>query len=325
MTDPSPPPDQPPVAEIGTVRWFDATKRIGVIARADGTTIFIPPKGLDAAQAALTPGQFVSFVPGSDKRGVYASAVRVTDAIPPDEDASIELSKLLNEHTPHATGQIRRIVRHLGPAAAQATATEAIQLEAAGGMLLPDGSRRRTLGGVFFAIVRARLSPEEQALIFPLFSTRKPKAPGAAPAGQDAAPAPALPAVTWADRLILIADLKAASGKATTVKMTLIGRPARVSEQAQFTLLTLVYAGPLPALPKGIPVPTTVPSTTYSVYIGKKQWKQVAEALTNPEDVLIVEGIPVADAASATISIFATKTTTKLLQQASRPPKPPEA
>ncbi len=131
------------------------------------------------------------------------------------------------------------------------------------------------------------------------------------------------PPIRWAHREARIASLQPTSRKATSVKVTLIGRPARVSEQAQFTLLTLTYTGPLSSLPKGIPVPVKVPPTTYSVYIGKKQWKQVAEALTNPEDVLIVEGVQILDATTKTIAVFATKTTTKLLQQANRPPKPP--
>ena len=138
------------------------------------------------------------------------------------------------------------------------------------------------------------------------------------PAGESAPPS-----IRWAHREARIASLQPTSGKATSVKVTLIGRPARVSEQAQFTLLTLTYTGPLSSLPKGIPVPVKVPPTTYSVYIGKKQWKQVAEALKNPEDVLIVEGVQILDATTKTIAVFATKTTTKLLQQANRPPKPP--
>ena len=34
-------------------------------------------------------------------------------------------------------------------------------------MLLPDGSRRRTLGGVFFVVVRVQLTPAQQRVVFP--------------------------------------------------------------------------------------------------------------------------------------------------------------
>jgi molybdopterin-guanine dinucleotide biosynthesis protein len=39
-----------------------------------------------------------------------------------------------------------------------------------------------------------------------------------------------------------------------------------------------------------------VEATRYSVYITAKQWKKVAEAIADPEDVLIVEGFPMLDA-----------------------------
>ena len=74
---------------------------------------------------------------------------------------------------------------------------------------------------------------------------------------------------------------------------------------------------------EGIPLPAPVPPTTYSVFIGKKQWKQVVESLKQPKDGLIVEGAQMLNAAGKTIVVFATKTTTRLLQQANRVAKPP--
>jgi hypothetical protein len=44
---------------------------------------------------------------------------------------------------------------------------EANAIERNGGMMLPDQSRRRTPGGVFFALARKRLSPEDRDAIFP--------------------------------------------------------------------------------------------------------------------------------------------------------------
>ena len=102
------------------------------------------------------------------------------------------------------------------------------------------------------------------------------------------------------------------------MKVTLIGRPGKVVEQRDFTLLRMTHSGPLPSLPKGIPAPQQVPETTYIVYIGAKQWRNVAEAIKNPEDSLIVEGAQIYDAQFKAISIFATNVTTKALQQAKR-------
>ncbi len=51
-----------------------------------------------------------------------------------------------------------RTVRTLGPERAQAFVTQSLEVEANGGMLVPDGSRRRTLGGIFFYLVRTQIS-----------------------------------------------------------------------------------------------------------------------------------------------------------------------
>jgi hypothetical protein len=95
-----------------------------------------------------------------------------------------------------------------------------------------------------------------------------------------------------------------------------------VVEQEGFTLLKMQHTGPLPSLPKGIPVPAAVPTTTYIVYIAAKQWRGVAESLKTPEDTLIVEGVQFYDAEHQAIAVFATNTTTKLLQQAKRAAQP---
>ena len=248
---------------------------------------------------------------------------------PPDQAKALikagvaQIAATLQEHDKIPLKQIRHIVHVLGLAATEAIVAEALHIEANGGMLTVDGTRRRTLGGVFFFVVRTRISPEQRYKIFPWVRAVTVGTPAASADGTSPPTATAPPSTGWEDREACIATLQSKSGKATSVKVTLIGRPARVSEQAQFTLLTLTSTGPLPSLPKGIPVPVKVPPTTYSVFIGKKQWNQVAQALKNPEDVLIIEGVQIFDATTKTIAVFATRTTTKLLQQANRPPKPP--
>ncbi len=50
------------------------------------------------------------------------------------------------DSAPRAT--IWRAVHILGPERAQAFVAQALEVEANGGMLIPDGSRKRTLGGI---------------------------------------------------------------------------------------------------------------------------------------------------------------------------------
>jgi hypothetical protein len=133
-----------------------------------------------------------------------------------------------------------------------------------------------------------------------------------------ARPVPSAPLATWAHRGALIAEIGNQPGKAHTVKVTLIGKPGKVIAREDFTLLLMTHSGPLPALPKGIPVPTKVPETRYIVYVGGKQWRGVAEAIKNPDDVLIIEGTQIFDAEHTAIAVFATSVTTKVLQQAKR-------
>jgi hypothetical protein len=230
-----------------------------------------------------------------------------------DQEIASQIALALGETDATPRAQLRQIVRLCGAEQALAWLREAQAIEAAGGMLTADGTRRRTLGGVYFKIVRdallARGRKDQVAQIF----WRNRKQPNA---GADSVPS--VPPATWAERGALIAEIGNQSGKVNTVKVTLIGKPGKVIARQDFTLLLMTHSGQLPALPKGIPVPAKMPGTRYIVYIGAKQWRGVAEAIKNPEDVLIVEGTQVFDAEHTAIAVFATSVTTKALQQAKR-------
>jgi len=58
----------------------------------------------------------------------------------------------------------------------QETLTETQTIETEGGMKTNDGKRRRTAGGVFFYIVKPKLSPEQRAIIFPPIDWKKRRA-----------------------------------------------------------------------------------------------------------------------------------------------------
>lgn len=233
-----------------------------------------------------------------EQQALYQAAMRIADALGEKEYAP--------------RGQVMRVVRVLGVDRAQALYEQTIAVEGTGGMLLPDGSRRRTPGGVFFRLARDSASKDERGKIFPMRSQpTKPKHP--ASPGQPQPPAP--PTLIPATRLI-ITEIPNASGEARTVKITLIGRPGRIA-QMQGYIMTSMTARNLPALPKGMPTPPAK-LTTYTVYIALKQWAKVEQALTNPDDTLIVEGTPVYDPTLEGIAVYVTNATTKLLQQAQR-------
>lgn len=236
-----------------------------------------------------------------------------------DQNATVaELAHALGETEPAPLAQLRRIVNRCGIDQARAWLVEAEQIEATGGELLPDKSRQRTKGGVFFKLVRRAVSPQDRHYIFPQW---KKSGGGGAPASTSP-PAPALAPATWDTRAELISEAQQQPGKATTVKITVIGRPAKTVERQGFTLLVLEHEGKLAALPKGVPVPSEPLPTQYIVYIGSKQWAKVKASLASPDDVLIAEGVPLLDPKYNAITVFVTNATTKLLQQAQRATRP---
>jgi hypothetical protein len=206
------------------------------------------------------------------------------------------IADALGETERQPRAQLRAIVAALGDEAAHDLLAETQQVEANGGMLLPDGSRRRTPGGVFFHLAYERLTLEQRKAIY--------RPVGLAPA-------------KWAERGAWIDDARSESEEATTVKITLIGKLGKTIEKPGFTLAMLRHTPRLDALPKGIPRPDAK-ETTYVVYIGGKQWRKVKEALSNREDVAIIEGTPMWDSDHQALAVFATSITTKLTQQAKR-------
>ena len=101
------------------------------------------------------------------------------------------------------------------------------------------------------------------------------------------------------------------------MKVTLVGRPGKVVEKEQF-VVTAMPTMKIPALPKGVPVPTDTTQTQIMVYIAQKQWRRVAEAIKNDEDVLIVEGFAIYEPQIKGMAVLASNVTTKLLQQSKR-------
>ncbi len=102
------------------------------------------------------------------------------------------------------------------------------------------------------------------------------------------------------------------------MKATLIARPSKIEEQPDHTklLVEYTYTKP-PALPKGVPAVPTTP-TPYIVYIGGKQWRKVKDALSDPEDNLIIEGYVAYDRTTKAMTLYAQNCTSVKLQRAVR-------
>lgn len=112
---------------------------------------------------------------------------------------------------------IQRIVVRIGSDAALAFLAEALATEAAGGLLTSEGTCRRTPGGVFFYLVRGRIAPRDRWKLWP--QDRPQLKPPVVP-------------FKWEDRLDHLSALLTEPGVAMTAKLTLIGRPGRVTRPA---------------------------------------------------------------------------------------------
>lgn len=214
-----------------------------------------------------------------------------------------EIAFQLEETDPQAIAQLEQIVQRVGADRAYEFLQEALQIEKDGGMLVKDGSRRRTRGGTYFYLARGKLPAKDRWAIWPHLAP-KPKPPPPPP-------------MDWAERLEIVPKLLEAVGRGKTVKITLIGRPGRVVEKGAVVLTSMQQSSKTPSLPKGLP-PVPAEPTVYIVYIARKQWRKVANAIKNPEDVLIVEGLPVLDKRLGTVAVFTQSVTTKLMQAAKR-------
>jgi len=195
--------------------------------------------------------------------------------------------------------------------------TQALVVDENGGMLVPDGSRKRTLGGVFFYLVRAEVGQKEFYRIFrPQGSPKdkdKDKAPGSS-SSPVAAGGEILDAAAFSAAAV---EAMSGAGEATTVKLTVIGRPGNVVERGDVVLVGM-RSEKAPSLPKGVPAPT-VPQTDYMVLVARKQWSKVAEALAvDPADKMVVEGYPTVRPEFAGITVYATSATTTGIQAGKR-------
>ena len=237
-----------------------------------------------------------------------------------------EIAARLGETAPEPAGLIARALRLLGEERVQAIVARALEVEAAGGMMLPDGSRRRTVGGVFFYLLRTTIGQKEWYRIFRPQTTGHggneahasqgaPGAPDALTNGQ-ATVAAATP-FDWATFSAAATEAMSERGETTTVKLTVIGKPGTVVERGDVVLVAL-RSEKAPSFPKGVPAPESA-TVDYMVLVGRKQWGRVAEALAaDPADKVLIEGYPTVRPDFAGITVHATSATTTGIQAGKR-------
>jgi hypothetical protein len=76
------------------------------------------------------------------------------------------IASTLNESAEQPLNQLKRVVECLGVDKCLELLEETERIEEQGGMMVPDGTRRRTAGGVFFVLARRLLSNRDRHRIF---------------------------------------------------------------------------------------------------------------------------------------------------------------
>ena len=191
------------------------------------------------------------------------------------------LAQVLQESNVHLLTQVLRM---LGQDRCRAIVADTLQCEAHGGMLRRDGTHRRTPGGVFFHLVKKRVTTHERRRLFPRPAPQRHRAP-ALSQGQPQAP-------TWDEVRAIVDTLPL--GEAT-VTLTLTGRPDLQSVHTRATYVALRMQGKEPgSLPKGLPpVPGQGP-IPWLVVMALRQWTRVQDSLAAyADDKLIITGHPV--------------------------------
>src|SRR5207253_8807171 len=72
---------------------------------------------------------------------------------------------------------LTQVLRMLGQDRCRVILEDTLQCEANGGMLRRDGTHRRTPGGVFFQLVKERVTPPERRRLFPRPAPQRHRTP----------------------------------------------------------------------------------------------------------------------------------------------------
>lgn len=86
------------------------------------------------------------------------------------------IAQTLGESHSSAIHKIALLVKLAGEDFTKSLVDESLQIEANGGLMTLDGSRRRSLGGIFFYLAKGKLSKELRHRIFPIQKKHKARA-----------------------------------------------------------------------------------------------------------------------------------------------------
>jgi len=208
------------------------------------------------------------------------------------------ISKALDETDEKPVRQLQLIIESIKTKKALKLLKKTVQIEKDGGLFIYNNARRRTLGGIYFFLAQRWVKKTHRPLIWPEMY-------------------PNHSCLEWEERQSVIEKALNQAGEAKTPRLVLIGRPGRIIEKGRVVLTSMQREKRPTSWPKGLP-PLPQDEGPYIVYISIKQWRKVKQSIRNKKDELIIEGYPKFNAKLNAITVFAMRTTTKLLEQTRR-------
>lgn len=226
-----------------------------------------------------------------------------------------EIAEKLGETEPNPIKQITVLIRHFGAERMLDLLEETLKIEEQGGMMVANGQRRRTPGGVFFFLAKDRMTPDERQRLLPAQQARIKRMKAEQREREENLKRPVF---DWNARRLVVEPLLAEQGAIQTVKITLIGRPGKVERFRDMVVTTMSHELKAPTLPRGVPLPPETP-TVYTVYIADKQWSKVQHVIArDPEDMLIIEGLCAYDNELSAMAVYAMSVTSRKTEAAKR-------
>ncbi|MBZ0300713.1 MAG: hypothetical protein K8J31_13270 [Anaerolineae bacterium] len=206
---------------------------------------------------------------------------------------ALRIARDLGEIQPAPRFQIAEIIQQLGLEFAERVLEQTWEVEAQGGLLVPNGSRRRTPGGVFFTLAREQMTEDQQQAVF-----MRPKAN----------------LFRWTQRRDVVEPLLAEAGQVESVEVTLVGRPEEIWEYDDVVILRMAYAGVQMPTPQGVPQLQLL-SPEAIVFVNPDQWRGVQPALADDKTALVIEGVCAIDPEVGGLVVYATKVATTKLKK----------
>lgn len=229
----------------------------------------------------------------------------------PEQKTAALLAEALGESSVRVVRLLARYVSYAGPEQALSLLDRTKEIEAADGMLVNDGSRRRTKGGVFFKLAKDALPKDVVNIVFPW--TQRSSTP----------PQKALEPLAWKHRESVITALLADAASVGLVHRVTARLTVAVKQRTTLDELggSVLFEGTVPAgrpgLPRGIPQPPE--AKPVRVLCPARQAQRVPDLHKHKDDRLVAEGYPCLGADGGLLLLASTASSLNALKRKARP------